>query len=80
MLFLFVFVLLLLLFYIIATVFQLDLYLGGDLMYEMRRRKHEPTLVPTQGIFNFSHQSLLNYVCCCIIPQQQYFSCIMVMI
>ena len=36
-----------------ATVFQL--YHGGDMMYEMKRRKPEPTLLPTQGIFNLSH-------------------------
>ena len=39
-----------LLFYAIATVFQL--YHGGDMMHEMRRRKHEPTRLPTQQIFN----------------------------
>ena len=33
----------LLLLYVIATV--LLLYLGSDLMYEMRRRKPEPTLL-----------------------------------
>ena len=33
------------LFYAIATVFQL--YHGGDIMYEMRRRKPEPTLLST---------------------------------
>ena len=38
-----------LLFYAIETVFQL--HSGSDMMYEMRR-KPEPTLVPTQGIFN----------------------------
>ena len=38
-----------LLFYAIAIVFQL--YLDGDLMHEMRRRKPEPTLTQTQGIF-----------------------------
>ena len=41
------------LFYTIATVFQL--YHGGDMMYEMRRRKSEPTLLPTQVIFNLPH-------------------------
>ena len=40
----------LLLFYAIATIFQL--YHGGDMMYEMSRRKPEPTLLLTQGIFN----------------------------
>ena len=39
-----------LLFYSIATVFQL--YHGHDMMYEMRRRKPDPTLLPTQEIFN----------------------------
>ena len=33
-------------FYTITTVFEL--YHGGDMMYEMRRREPEPTL-PTQG-------------------------------
>ena len=43
-----------LLFYAIATVFQLDH--GGDMMYEMRRRrKPEATLLLTQGTFNFPH-------------------------
>ena len=40
----------LLLFYAIATVFQL--YHGGDMMYEMRRRKPELTRLQTQVIFN----------------------------
>ena len=35
------------------TVFQL--YHGGDIMYEMRRIKPEPTLLPAQGIFNLPH-------------------------
>ena len=39
----------LLLFYAIATVFKLDF--DGDMMYEMRRRKREPTLLLTQAIF-----------------------------
>ena len=43
----------LLLFYTIATVFQLSH--GGDMIYEMRRRKPEPTFVPTQGAFNLQH-------------------------
>ena len=43
----------LLLFYTIATVFQL--YHSGDMMYEMRRRKPEPTLLVTQWIFNLPH-------------------------
>ena len=37
----------------IATVLQL--YLGGDMMYEIRMRKPEPTVLPTEGIFNLSH-------------------------
>ena len=41
------------LFYARATLFQL--YHGGYLMYEMRRRKPEPTCLPTQGIFNLQH-------------------------
>ena len=40
----------LLLFYAMATVFQL--YYGGDMMYELRRRKFEPTRLTTQGICN----------------------------
>ena len=35
-----------LLFYAIATV--IPLFQGGDMMYEMRRRKSEPTLFPTE--------------------------------
>ena len=35
------------------TLFQL--FLGSDAMYEVRRRKHELTLLPTQGIFNLPH-------------------------
>ena len=42
-----------LLFYVIATVFQL--LLDGDMIYEMRRWKREPTLLLTQGIFNLPH-------------------------
>ena len=42
-----------LLFYAIATVFQL--YLNNDMMHENRRRKAEPTLLLTQGIFNLLH-------------------------
>ena len=40
-------------FHTIATVFQL--YNGGDMMHEMRRKKPEPTLLPTKGIFNLPH-------------------------
>ena len=40
------------LFYTIAIVFQL--YHGGDKMYEMRRRKPEPTLLQ---IFNLPHDT-----------------------
>ena len=43
----------LLLFYSIATVF--NLYHGGDLMHEMRRRKSELPLLPTQRLFNDRH-------------------------
>ena len=43
----------LLLFYAISTIFQL--YLVSDMMYEMRRRKPKPTLLPTQEIFNLHH-------------------------
>ena len=42
-----------LLFYAIATVFQL--HHRGDMMYEIRRRKLEPTLLLTQGILNPPH-------------------------
>ena len=35
---------------VIATVFQL--YHGGVIMFEMRRRKPKPTFLPTQGLFN----------------------------
>ena len=44
---------LLCLFYAIETGFQL--YHGGDIMYEMRTRKHETILLPIQGIFNLPH-------------------------
>ena len=37
----------------LATLFQL--YHGGDMMYEMGRRKPKLTLLPTQGIFNLPH-------------------------
>ena len=47
------FVLLLVLFYAIVTVFQL--YHAGDMMYDMTRRKPEPTLLLTQRIFNLPH-------------------------
>ena len=43
----------LLLFYAIATVLQL--YPRIDMMYEMRRINTDPTLLPTQGIFNLRH-------------------------
>ena len=49
----FLFVFVLLLSYIIATLFQL--YLGGDMMHKVGRRKPEPTLLLSQGIFNFPH-------------------------
>ena len=41
------------LFYAITTLFHL--YHGGDKMHEMRRRKPEHSLLPTQGIFNLPH-------------------------
>ena len=41
------------LFYTIATVFQL--YHADDVMYEMRRRNPESTLLLTQGIVNLPH-------------------------
>ena len=44
-----------LLFYAMATIFQL--HHVGDMMYEMRRRKPKPILLPIQGIFN-----LLRYL------------------
>ena len=37
------------------TVFRL--YLGSDMMYEMRRRKPEPTLLPTEVIFILPHHT-----------------------
>ena len=43
----------LLLFYAIATVFHL--YLVGDMMHEMRRRKPGPTLSLTHRTFNLPH-------------------------
>ena len=39
--------------YTIAMVFQL--YHGGVMMYEMRRRKRKPTLLPAHGVFNLPH-------------------------
>ena len=32
-----------------------NISVGGDIMYEMRRRKSEPTLLPTDRIFNLPH-------------------------
>ena len=43
----------LLLFYAIVIVFQL--YHGSENMYQVRKRKPEPTLWQTQGIFNLLH-------------------------
>ena len=40
-------------FYAIVTVFQL--YFDIDIMYKIRRRKPEPTLLPIQVIFNLPH-------------------------
>ena len=40
-------------FYATVTIFQL--YLGGDMMYEMQGRKSEPTLLLTQGIVKLPH-------------------------
>ena len=48
-------VVVLLLFCAIATVFQL--YLGGDMRYEIGRTNPMPTLLPTQGINNFPHHT-----------------------
>ena len=42
--------------YTIVTVFQL--YHGGDMMYEMRKKKPKPTLLLTRRIFNLPH-----YIC-----------------
>ena len=47
-------------FYIIATVFQF--YHGSDMMHEIRRRKLQPTLLPTQGVFNLPHHIVMVYV------------------
>ena len=44
----------LLLFYTIVAIFQL--YHGGDMVYEMRRRKTEPTLLLTQ-VFYLPHHA-----------------------
>ena len=43
----------LLLFYALATVFQL--HHGGDMIYEGRRRKPDPTLLLIQGIIPYRH-------------------------
>ena len=43
----------LLLLYTIAIVFQL--FHDNDMMYEMRRRKPDSTLLPTKGIFKLLH-------------------------
>ena len=40
-------------YYAVATVFQV--YHGSDMMYEMKRRRPEPTLLLTEGIFNLPH-------------------------
>ena len=45
----------LLFFHAIATIFHL--YHGSDMLYEMRRRKPEPILLLTQGIFNLPHHT-----------------------
>ena len=49
----------LLLFDAIATVLQL--YLGGDMMYKIRRGKPEPTLLSMQEVFSFPHR--IGMVC-----------------
>ena len=41
------------LFYTITTVFQS--YQGSDMLYEMRRRKADPTVIPTHEILNLPH-------------------------
>ena len=51
-----------LLVYAIATVFQL--YHGSDMMYAMRKRKPEPTLLPTQGIFNVPQHGMRGTSLC----------------
>ena len=43
-----------------ATGFQL--YHGGDMMYETGRRKPEPTLLLTEGIFNVPHHIDMVYI------------------
>ena len=43
----------LLLFDVLATIFQL--YIVGDMMYEIRKRKLEPSLLQTRVIFNLSN-------------------------
>ena len=41
--------------YAITAVLQL--HHGGDMMREIRRRKPEPTLLPTRRIFNLPHHT-----------------------
>ena len=41
--------------FVCCYVMPFQLYLGGDMMYEMSRRKPEPTHLPTQAIFNLEH-------------------------
>ena len=43
----------LVMFHAIAIIVQL--HLGGDMMYDMKRRKPETTLLPTEGVFNLRH-------------------------
>ena len=39
--------------------YHTKLYYGSDMIYEMRRRKPYPTLLPTQGIFNLQHHIMI---------------------
>ena len=41
--------------FVVILSWQCQLYHGGDMMYEMRKLKPEPTLLPTQGNFNLPH-------------------------
>ena len=38
-----------------STRFQLDLYIGSDMMYEIMKRTPEHTFFPTNRIFNLPH-------------------------
>ena len=50
----------LLLVYTLATVVQL--HHGDNMMYELRKRKPEPALLPIEGLFNLPHHNGMVYV------------------